>query len=207
MHAVPAFKEARHHLVFENEWVRVMDVRVPAGDTTDYHLHADRHVGVIIATTRTWEQRLGKAKSAPEDTDHVGDIFDNANESLPYTHRVGNVGDKPFHYIVGQILRRSGASDAVLPEGSGMHLEREIMGAHIYRVKLKAGQATPEHRHVRPGLTVQVNDGTLQWEGSAPEGASKESGAGAWWWRSADATHVLRNTGSAPVEIVELDWP
>ena len=71
--AVPAFKESRHHLVFENEWVRVMDVRVPARDTTDYHVHADRHVGVVIATARTWEQRLGEAASAPEDTDHVGD--------------------------------------------------------------------------------------------------------------------------------------
>jgi quercetin dioxygenase-like cupin family protein len=205
--AVPAFKESRHHLVFENEWVRVMDVRVPARDTTDYHVHADRHVGVVIATARTWEQRLGEAASAPEDTDHVGDVFDNADRSLPYTHRVGNVSDQPFHYIVGQILRRSGTNEAALPESGGLHLEREVMGAHIYRVKLAPGEATPEHRHARRGLTVQVNNGTLKWEGSAPEGTSKESGAGAWWWRGPGATHLLRNTGSAAVEIVELDWP
>jgi hypothetical protein len=113
--AVPAFKEARHHLVFENDWVRVMDVRVAAGDTTDYHVHADRHVGVVIASARTWEQRLGEPASAPEDNDHAGDVFDNADSPLPYTHRVGNVDDKPFHYIVGQILRRSETNEPPLP--------------------------------------------------------------------------------------------
>jgi hypothetical protein len=54
---------------------------------------------------------------------------------------------------------------------------------------------------------VQATNGSLKWEGSAPEGASKESGAGGWWWRGPGATHVLRNKGSAPVKIVELDWP
>jgi quercetin dioxygenase-like cupin family protein len=207
VHVVPAFKESRHHLVFENDWVRVMDVRVAGGDTTDYHVHADRHLAVIIATARTWEQRLGEAASAPEDTDQVGNVLDNADASLPYTHRVGNADQKPFHYIVGQILRRSEAHDAALPESSGLHLEREVMGARIYRVKLAPGQATPAHAHARPGLTVQVNNGTVKLEDSAAEGASKESGAGAWWWRGAGATHGLRNTGSTPVEIVELDWP
>jgi quercetin dioxygenase-like cupin family protein len=205
--AVPAFKESRHHLVFENEWVRVMDVRISGGDTTDYHIHADRHLGVIIATARTWEQRLGEAASAPEDTDQVGNVLDNADASLPYTHRVGNVDHKAVHYIVGQILRRSGIHDAALRDSSGLHLEREVMGARIYRVRLAPGEATPEHHHARPGLTVQVNNGTLKCEGSAAEGTSKDSGAGAWWWRGAGATHVLRNTGSTPVEIVELDWP
>ena len=207
VHAVPAFKEPRHHLVFENEWVRVMDVQVVAGDTTDYHVNADRHVGIIIATARTWEQRLGEAASPSEDTDKVGDVFDNADASLPYTHRVGNIDHKPFHYIVGQILRRSEGHEPALPESSGLHLEREVMGARIYRVKLAPGQATPEHRHAPRGLTVQVNAGTVKWEGSPPEGASKQPGAGAWWWRGSDASHILRNVGTAPVEIVELDWP
>ena len=63
-HAVQVYQEARHHPVFENSLVRMLDVRVPGGDTTDYHVHANRHIAVVIAGARTWDQKMGQA--APE---------------------------------------------------------------------------------------------------------------------------------------------
>jgi hypothetical protein len=54
---------------------------------------------------------------------------------------------------------------------------------------------------------VQVGAGALRLEGTAPEHASADSGAGAWWWRGAGSAHVIRNVGTTTVEIVEFDWP
>src|SRR3954471_11995846 len=103
--AVPVFQEPRHHPVFENSLVRVLDVRVPAGETTAYHVHASHHIAVVIAGARTWDQRAGsaapKSASAPL---AIGTVFDNASDSTPYTHRVGNADSVEFRYIVGQIL-------------------------------------------------------------------------------------------------------
>ena len=35
---VPVQQEPRHHLAFENEWLRVLEPQIPAGDTTLEHL-------------------------------------------------------------------------------------------------------------------------------------------------------------------------
>ena len=206
--AVPVFLEPRHHLVYENALVRVLDVRVAPGETTGYHVHANRHIAVVISGARTWEQFSGQAPSAVESVaDSIGTVFDNASASLPYTHRVGNADTMPFRYVVAQLLAPAEIVSPALPASSGLLLHRDSLGARIYRVRLAPGQSTPKHRHAPPGLTVQVTPGTLRLEGTAPEGASKESGAGAWWWRKAGTKHVLRNIGTSPVDVVEIDWP
>jgi len=206
--AVPVYRESRHHLVFENSLARVLDVRISAGDTTDFHTHANRHVAVVITAARTWDQRLGAA--LPESASAaipIGTVFDNASAELPYTHRVADVDTVGVRYIVAQLLAPSGIASAELPANSGLHLDHEVLGARIYRVTLAPGQSTPKHRHAPPGLTVQVNAGTLRVAGAKPEGSSAESGAGAWWWRRSGAEHSLRNEGTTPVDVVEIDWP
>jgi len=206
--ALPVYRESRHHLVFENALVRVLDVRVPAGDTTDFHVHANHHIAVVIAGARTWDQSAGTA--IPESVsaaDPVGTVFDNASDSIPYTHRVADADTVGFRYIVAQLLAPSGVAPSALPASSGLRLDREALGARIYRVTLAPGESTPRHRHPAPGLTVQVNAGTLRVDGTKPEGRSAATEAGAWWWRGLGAEHVLRNAGSTPVDVVEIDWP
>jgi quercetin dioxygenase-like cupin family protein len=157
VHAVPVFQEPRHRPVFENPWVRVLDVRLPAGDTSGYHVHANRHVGVVIAGAHTWEQRPGQPPSAVDSlADSVGTIFDNATDSLPLTHRVGNADVVPFRYVVAQVLQAWGRTTSELSAGTGLEFEREINGVRVYRATLAPGQATARHRHEAPGLTVRV---------------------------------------------------
>ena len=207
-HAVQVYQEARHHLVFENSLVRVLDVRVPGGDTTDYHVHANRHIAVVIAGARSWDQGLGAAAPVSASAAmRVGEVFDNASDSLPYTHRVGNADTVPFRYLVAQVLAPSAVASSTLPPSSGLRFDHETMGARVYRATLAPGQSIPRHRHSAPGLTVQVGAGKLRIDGTAAEGSSTESGAGAWWWRGAGAEHALRNTGNQAVDIVEIDWP
>jgi len=206
--AVPVYEEPRHRPVFQNALVRVLDVRVPPGETTEFHVHANRHFGVVIADASGRYQDVREdTLDSPTVAMPAGSVFDNATDTLPYTHRGVNVDTVGLRYVVGQLLAPSGIASSVLPESSGLHLDREVLGARIYRVTLAPGQSTPKHRHAAPGLTVQVNAGTLRIAGAKPEGKSAESGAGAWWWRGSGAEHSLRNEGAAPVEVVEIDWP
>ena len=105
------------------------------------------------------------------------------------------------------MLRPSGVATTALPAGSGLRLERETLGARVYRVTLAPGQSTPGHRHGAPGLTVQIGAGKLRIDGTPAEASSPESGAGAWWWRAAGTEHVLHNIGARTVDVVEIDWP
>ncbi len=201
---VPVFKEPRHHVVYENKLVRVLDVRVPPGDTTLYHVHAERYVGVVINGANGWEQFLGR-DATPNKT-VTASILDNSNQTLPYTHRVGNIDTVAFHYVVGQQLARSGIDAFRLPEKANMHFERETPLAYVYRITLAPGEVMASHQHAQPGLTVQISAGTMQAVGTAPAAESKEKGAGAWWWRNSGHDHSLVNTGPTTVYLLEVDW-
>lgn len=205
--AVPVYREPRHRPVFTNAIARVLDVRVPPGDTSGYHEHADRMVGVVISAARTWDQPWGKTRT-PVDTSPriIGAIFDNEAQRRPYTHRVANADTVPFRYVVGQQLASSGIASTPMPAGSGLVPAVETPAARSWRVTLAPGQATAEHVHAQPGLTVQVGAGAVRLEGTRPGATSATTGPGAWWWRDAGARHVLRNVGTQPVVLVEMDW-
>lgn len=179
--ALPVYREPRHRLVFENAFVRLLDVRIPPGDTSRYHVHASRQIGVLIENGRTWAQQSGRPAESPDSVAiPIGTVADNARDTLPLTHRVGNGDRVTFHFVVGQLLSPSGISASVLLPTSGLRFDHESMGARVYRVRLAPGMATPMHQHARPGMTVQVGVGTA---------------------------HMLQNIGTKPVELVEIDWP
>jgi len=203
--AVPVYREPRHRPLYQNRYVRVLDVRVPVGDTTGYHVHADRNVGVVIAGARTWSQALGDTASPPGPADSVGAVFENWKRPLPYTHRVGNADTVAFHYVVGELLAPSAIDGAPLPETPATRLITEGPLARVYRVVLAPGASAEVHTHAAPGLMVQVTAGASEDDGGAPA-AQGGSGAGAWRWRDAGYRHGLRNTGAAPVTLVEIDW-
>lgn len=51
--------EQRHHLVFENKLIRILDVHLAPGDTTKYHRHNTPSVFVFLSTTKTGSQIAG----------------------------------------------------------------------------------------------------------------------------------------------------
>jgi quercetin dioxygenase-like cupin family protein len=205
---VPVYREPLHHLAYENPLVRVLDVRVPAGDTTLYHTHADLIVGAVITDARNTEELLGAPplSAEPADTASVpGTILDNWDRTLPYTHRVINVDSVAFHYVIAELRAPSGIDAPVLPNTSTMQLVREGPLARVYRVILTPGESTGMHRHAQPGLTLQIGAGTLHFEGD-PALASGGSGPGSWWWYGPGRAHAIQNSGTKPIEVVEIDW-
>jgi hypothetical protein len=53
--------EPRHHNVFENDYVRVLDVWVAPKDTTQFHVHATPSVFIMLSKTTTSAQLAGPA--------------------------------------------------------------------------------------------------------------------------------------------------
>jgi hypothetical protein len=202
---VPVYEEARHHLVYENPLVRVLDVRIPAGDTTAYHVNTSPLVGVAIKEARSWSQILGGPRSSVEEASAVPSSFDNLDRALPYTHRVGNADIVPIHFVIGEWLASPGVTAELLPEDGMRHLEKEERFARVYCVTLPPHAATTLHRHAAPGLTVLGNDGVLVDEGDRPAAVGGK-GAGQWNWRNAGHSHTLRNLGDKTLTVYEIDW-
>jgi hypothetical protein len=53
---VPVREEPRHHPVLQNKYIRLLDVWLPPGDTTLFHMHATPSLFVILSNTLTGSQ-------------------------------------------------------------------------------------------------------------------------------------------------------
>src|SRR5436190_20766638 len=50
---VPVSKEPMHHNVFENSFLRVLDVHISPGDTTLFHKHETPSVFIVLTPVKT----------------------------------------------------------------------------------------------------------------------------------------------------------
>ena len=57
--AVPVLNEPRHHVKFENKYVRVIDASVPIGDATLFHTHSIDNVPIAISGGKLKTQLAG----------------------------------------------------------------------------------------------------------------------------------------------------
>ncbi len=95
--------ERFHHWQFENQYVRVYDVRIPPGATTDFHRHALDSVFVEVSAGFTSAQEQGKNWQEPE-RNQPGEVGFIAASKQPYVHRVRNQGATEYHVILVQLL-------------------------------------------------------------------------------------------------------
>lgn len=201
---VPVYQEPRHHLVYRNPLVRVLDVRIPPGDTSAYHIHDAPMVGVVIQDARTWSQVPGAPAGPVRTPPPAPSAFTNWTQELPYTHRVANVDSVPLHYVVAEWLGRKGGEVPALPTDEDRKLVEDGPTVRVYQITLEPNAATWPHTHVGPGLVVQATDGDLIDDGGPR--AHGGSGAGSWSWREGPYRHRLRNAGPRKLVVYEIDW-
>ena len=102
--SVPMYQEPRHRLILTHQHVRVMDVKIPPGDTTLFHVHDLPGLYVAVAVAPVDVQLLGGPWNGTRPTDDpgrtVGSVnFDTSYVRHPITHRVANVGPSLFNLI------------------------------------------------------------------------------------------------------------
>jgi hypothetical protein len=182
--AVPVEREPQHKPVFENLVVRLLDVVLPPGYVSLFHVHSNDNVSVRLATgpTRVDVPDADGQPSVPP----VGRVVFNS-ATPPYTHRVVNVGTTPIHILDIEILAPRPVAPPPAPPASPRHaLEIDNMRVRGHRVIVPAGESLAAHTHERAWLEVVV------------EGA----GAGQYRWHEPGA-RVPAAVG--PLEVVEIE--
>ncbi len=96
--------EARHHWLLENQYVRVYDVRIPPGETTELHRHAYDAVAVFMSGGLVAIQRQGEPWGKAERFVPGGVAF-SADSKKPFVHRVRNDGTAEYRAVLVQLLR------------------------------------------------------------------------------------------------------
>jgi hypothetical protein len=99
---VPVEREPHHHVVFENQYLRLLDVVVSTGEMTLFHTHSLDNVAVLLADTTLKNQNPGEDWTERPITH--GSVGFRAGTKTHYTHRIMNTGSAVFHVMDVEIL-------------------------------------------------------------------------------------------------------
>ena len=160
MAQVQVSEEPRHHKVFDNGWVRVLDVHIPAGDTSQWHKHSTPSVFLILSDTKTGSEAKIEPKQPPF-TD--GRIWFEGFQDTPRIHRVWNKDDHEFHVIDMELPHKpNGVIDGPFKDSAFKLLfdERPVRG---YRLTLRAGATLYPGARKAPVMVIRVDDGPAVW--------------------------------------------
>ena len=165
---------------FENDLVRVIRTRRPAGQKSTMHTHLP---GVYVSLN---EDTLGE----------IGNTFDNAGEE----HETENTTDTERHSVRVELKVDGGTSveapshDAVVvdPEHHTVEFENELI--RVVRMTYPEGYATPEHNHYA-GVNILLADARATSGPESEELEPVENEAGRAAWTDTSEPHITTNLG------------
>jgi hypothetical protein len=130
-------QEPRHHKVFENEWVRILDVRIPPHDTSLIHKHTTPSVFIVLGNTKSGAQTFVEPRHKTFSKEGIW--YEEFNDT-PRIHRVWNEDTIDFHVVDMEILHKSPSTDmGAAPASSNLLFDERLVRAN--RVTMPAHQS------------------------------------------------------------------
>lgn len=204
---VPVYREPRHRLVWEGGPIRVLDVQIAPGDTTQFHVHDAPFLAVRVAVSATDVQVLGEAWSGvgPKDRTHFypGAIDPDTTYAVrSLTHRVTNAGTTNYRLI--GVLNSGHGIVAGLPT---VRLDlpgiTEHFSSWFQASRLTVPIGARGRWFVAPVAVVIVQPGAGRTRIDRTIGASTRLDGAASWVVLPAGTHFrVRNDGSVAGELV-----
>ena len=210
---VPLTKDPHHHVVFENAQFRIMDVNVPAGESTLDHSHERDLVTVAMSNgAETRAQPTGQPW-ANRPRRPVGDIETNEYAGKVATHKLETMGTTAYQLFAVENLKPSGWSTTPAASGAGTTLAKESRSFRVYKVTLGKDRQQTSHTHAVPTIVVLLS-GKVMSEGPdenakanapAPVGLKQIDRPGQWVLVPAGDAHHLVRLGNDEGQIIEIE--
>jgi quercetin dioxygenase-like cupin family protein len=204
--------EPGHHLVLENQYVRVFKVEVAPNASTLMHHHGHDYIYVTQGISQVENDVAGKPSIKLT-------LQDGETHFVPggFAHIAKNLSDHPFRNITIELLEDEKARHSPPPkwdEERGLHIlnrgTRDILfvkdGVRVSDLELQPGGVAPKHHHAGPHLVVAVTDLDLRSdiEGKGPSQIQLKAGDVAW--SKGGATHTLTNIGKQNAKLITLEF-
>jgi hypothetical protein len=153
--------EPRHHNVFENEFVRILDVHLGPNDTTLYHLHNTPSVFIIFTNTNVGSQLWGKP---PQKGANVNGIIDYDSIVIPRIHRVWNEDTSWFHVMDVELTSIKQKNNIAVLQNPSLKLLFNEQQANGYNGELKPGNLLEIPASVNGYLLVSQTESVLEFK-------------------------------------------
>lgn len=194
--------EPKHKVVFENNYVRVIDVQIPGGTETLYHRHDINSVIVYLTKSTNESQTHGESAWTPR-TIAPGDSRYAPYTEKPLTHRVRNPGPGLFRVYDIELLHAPPAAETFsLADSPALRAKWQEQAVRSLTLRLEPGG----HRTIPGGecaiLLVNVA-GVLTV--SPANGAARELRAQEFFFQPPRSGFLVSNGGREPTETVVLE--
>ena len=157
---IPVSQEPRHHDIFDNGHLRLLDVHIPPGDTSQFHIHATPSVFVILSNVKTGSEVISEEDHTNSLIPHFGDIWFEGFYLKPRIHRVWNSDSSEFHVMDIELPNKNyKIIDSPIRQSSFTFLfdERPVRG---YRLKLEPASKTFVESRKAEILIILLSDST-----------------------------------------------
>src|SRR5678816_3422880 len=135
---IPVRDEPRHHNVFENSYVRLLDVFLGPHDTTGFHVHNTPSVFTTFTKTATGSQLVSGQPSG--DLSVAGKSWYDSL-STPRIHRVWNEDSVWFHVMDIELVAGKPRGDQPVLQDPVLKLYFTEPLANGYRLELQKGNS------------------------------------------------------------------
>jgi len=190
--------EPRHHNVFENDHVRVLDVYLPPKDTTQYHVHATPSVFITFTKTTTSSQLPGQP---PVKSTSVAGMPWYDSLVTPRIHRVWNDDTSWFHVMDVELTGGSPRTNEPALQNASLKLLFDEPLVRGYKAELPAGNSLSFPFSTTGYLIISTGNASLTFQtgGIMQQRVMK---AGHYCWLK-EASTLTSNT-SADLVILQL---
>jgi len=127
--------EPRHHNVFENDFIRILDVHLGPGDTTLYHLHNTPSVFITLANVNVGSQLTGQP---PQKGANLSSLIMYDAIATPRIHRVWNDDTSWFHVMDIELIAGQPKNNVALIDTSSLKLKTDEITT-LFNEKLVTG--------------------------------------------------------------------
>ena len=202
---IPVSQEPYHRVVFENEDVRILNVMLPPGDTTQYHIHSTPSVFIGLSTNRPGSQLFNQPPA--QGLFIAGSVFFE-DLSAPHTriHRVWNKDSFMFHVMDVEILKPDRVLKHPVFKTAYTRLETDTTWVRIYKTILPKDAALTVHEADRRFLFVALNDTKVSVSINNKEKARFLSAGDFFWFSAGDKfTAMNREDAIATFALLEVN--
>jgi hypothetical protein len=198
-------EEPRHKPVFQNNQIRILNVLLPPGDTTQYHIHHTPSVFIFFTATTISSQLQGSiastSKSIPGNV-----IFENLASPNLRVHRVWNIDKDTLHVIDVELLSKDTGfvqKPMVIPE---LKLTIDTPWVRAYRFTLSNKNDFTIRNKKRSLILVSLTTALVQTkEGGKAQNQALEPGS--FFEIKGQHSFSLKNSSDTAAEFVLLEVP
>lgn len=204
--------EPSHHLVLENEYVRVFKVEVAPHTSTLMHRHRHDYIFVTLGDAHVSNEVEGKP---PVDLK----LPDGDTRFTPgnFAHMAKDLSDELFRNVTIELLQDEKLRQMPSHWGSEESGERTFPGVRIRtlfvkdgvrgsEVNLEAGAVVPSHHHDGPHLVIALTDLDLRSDIEGKGAMPVHLKSGDVKWVPGGYTHTVTNEGKAPARFITVEF-